>query len=211
MTTLTTHDRDQARVQRVLSLLAGRSSPVGTVLDLACRTGVFMSALHDKGIAVTGVEGRIENVQQIAPHLRPSVIHSDVRDLRARLTGPFDATLCLGILYHLDAEDAVHLLQDIAVITNGALIIDTHVSTTTAEMTTVDGRVYYGSRYFEGDASDFRWAALGNQNSWWFTEESLMTALAEAGFSGARVIPGAAYADELPSRRWFITESGLTQ
>lgn len=209
MTSLTTRDRDLARAQRVLAILAEQTSPVRRVLDLASRTGFFMEQLYDAGMTVTGVEGRVENIQQTPAHLQSSVTHCDVRDLRDRVNGPFDATLCLGILYHLEAADAVRLLQDIAAVTNGVLILDTHVSAPTATTIPVNGRMYSGAPYYEGNAHDFRWAAIGNQYSWWFTSSALVSALEDAGFTDVRHLTGPAYVDEPPGREWFVARSGV--
>lgn len=206
MTVVTTEVRDQARVDRVISLLPDESGL--RVLDLASRVGVFLAAMTAAGADVTGVEGRAENIEQMPTSLRARTVHADVRDLAAAVTGPYDVTLCLGILYHLELPDALRLLQDIAAVTTGVLIIDTHISAHADTSVVVDGFAYTGMHYYEGDAQKAAWASIGNSHSWWFTAESLVAALTSAGFRDISPIPGPAYPDELPSRRWFTARSG---
>jgi len=159
----------------------------------------------------TGVEGRTENIQQVPPHIQSSVIHADVRNLRASVSGLFDATLCLGILYHLEAPDAINLLRDIAAVTRGTLILDTHFSAVAETSVTVNGHTYSGASYYEGNAKDFRWAAIGNQHSWWFTEAALVSALEDVGFTEISRMHEPAYADEPLSRGWFTARSEMTR
>lgn len=207
MTGLTTEDRDAARVRRVLDLI-GESAPSGPlhVLDLACRTGVFVSALAGEGMQVTGVEGREDNTRHITPHPNATILCADVRDLTSVAPGPFDVTLCLGILYHLTAPDSVRLLQDVAAVTDGLVIVDTHVSPFEMNSATVDGITYSGAFYDEGDAST-PWSSIGNLTSWWFTESSLRQAMTAAGLTDITAIDGRAYADEPDNRQWFTARS----
>lgn len=169
-----------------------------------------MGALNDAGMDVTGVEGRAENIAQTPELLRPRVIHADVRDLVRLVSGPFDVTLCLGILYHLGVDDALRLLRDIRAVTDGVLILDTHVSLVPTSTAVAGGFTYYGGHYSEGDDLSPPWSAIGNHISWWFGVSSLRDALTKAGFEDIQVLPGPVYADEPTDRYWFTarTRSG---
>jgi len=208
VTELTTEVRDAGRVRRVLNIIdsSGLRAANLRVLDLASRTGAFISALSDEGMHVTGVEGRVDNIQHILPHPNSTVIHADVRDLLTVAAGPFDVSLCLGILYHLTLPDAVQLLHDLATVTDGLVIVDTHVSQMGISTASLDGVTYSGSFYDEGEAPTL-WSSIGNRTSWWFDEPSLLRAMSGAGLTAATIVSGAAYADEPPDRQWFTAWS----
>lgn len=195
---------DRERPAYVLDLIRDRVVLHGLrVLDLACRAGAFSTVLADAGAQVLGVEGRIENLT-MAP-ARPTLRYAlgDVRDLSRERHGTFDVTLCLGILYHLDAADALALLRAMRDVTEpgGFAIVDTHVGED-QDVVWVGDRPYRGHRYSE--PSDGWWSAIGNPSSWWFTPESLDDALTHAGWTTLEHLPGVRWPGEPPGRHWLV-------
>lgn len=192
---------DPERVAGVLELVRARTAVPGLrVLDLACRTGAFSTALAHAGAEVLGIEGRPENLNRIPPSPRARYELGDVRDLSAIRHGTHDVTLCLGILYHLDAADAVALLRAMREVTAAFAIIDTHVGTS-HDTVTVDGRIFHGNWYHEPPGL---WSSIGNRASWWFTRESLDDAAALAGWTTVEHVPRVPWPAEPAGRHWLV-------
>lgn len=193
---------DAERVAGVLDIIWDRS--VGTlptrVLDLACRAGAFSTALAEAGMDVLGIEGRAENLAMVPAGSKARFEQADVRELSVERFGQFDVTLCLGILYHLDAADALALLKAMREVTAGYAIIDTHVGpgSTTA---TVEGKLYHGALY--GEPAGW-WSSIANPTSFWFTPESLDDACINAGWSKVEHQPGIRWPGEPQGRRWLV-------
>lgn len=169
------------------------------VLDLACRTGAFAAAFHEAGADVIGVEGRQENLDMAHPG--PRYVPGDVRDLLGLIDGErFDVTLCLGILYHLDAIDAVRLLEDMRTATDGFAVIDTHVGAPVDEVE-VEGQAFAGQWYGEPPGL---WSSIGNPRSWWFTDDALDDAARLAGWTTVEYHPGVRWPGEPAGRTWRV-------
>lgn len=191
---------DPERVAGVLGLIRARTVLPGLrVLDLACRTGAFSTALAEAGAAVLGIEGRRENYDRIPPSAARYVL-GDVRELSADQHGTFDVTLCLGILYHLDAADAVRLLRAMREVTGKFAVIDTHVGAP-LETVTVDGATFRGHSYGEPPGL---WSSIGNPASWWFTPQSLDEAVRLAGWTGVEHVPRVEWPGEPAGRHWLV-------
>lgn len=180
-----------------------------SVLDLACRTGAFGRAFAEAGASkVLGIEGKEHNYHQI-PHVKGAdYVLGDVRNLvkivmDRSATELFDVTLCLGILYHLDADDAIELLHDMRLVTSlgGIAIIDTHIGSDT-EQVEVDGERYRGSWYDEGVPGP--WSSLGNPRSFWFTPDALRIACFTAGWSQVTQLEGVRWPGEPAGRHWLV-------
>lgn len=195
---------DAERTAGALGIVAERRPIEGLrVLDLACRTGAFTYAFAEAGAAAFGIEGRMENLEQAAARLPENPAQymlGDVRDLSPDVHGTFDVTLCLGILYHLDAPDALKLLRAMRQVTTGFAVIDTHVgaASTAAE---VDAKAYAGTYYYEPPGM---WSSIGNQRSFWFTPEALDDAISDAGWTQIEHHPGIRWAGEPAGRHWLV-------
>lgn len=190
---------DSERPAYVLDLIRSRAELDGLrVLDLACRTGAFSHVLADAGCQVVGIEGRAENFNQIQPHPNATFLLGDVRDLNPDY-GPFDVTLCLGILYHLDLPDAIGLMRAIRAITTGFAIIDTHLGED-RELFRFDDHTYRGHTYYEPPGW---WSSIRNEKSWWFTASSLDQALDLAGWK-VEHLPGVRWPGEPAGRQWLV-------
>lgn len=166
-----------------------------TILDLACRTGSFSHALATQGHRVTGIEGRKDNLDQAPLHPNIQYELANVKDLPE--SPQFDVTLCLGLLYHLTAQEALELLRKLTKVTRDFVILDTHVSTSDQEVV-VENRTYFGHTFpeVEGD-----WSSIGNDASWWFTEDSLKKLLSVAGWHATNV---ESPEGDPSDRRWFV-------
>lgn len=194
---------DAERVAGVMDIVSSRINLDGLkVLDLACRSGAFASAFAGAGADVLGIEGRPANLDMAYPG--PRYILGDVRDLDRHVSevfdGPVDVTLCLGILYHLGAEDAVALLRGMRDVTSGFAVIDTHIGAPAAEVA-VDGHSFNGQWYGEPPGM---WSALGNPQSFWFTPDSLDDAVRLAGWTQIEHHPGIRWPGEPGGRHWLV-------
>lgn len=185
-----------ARVVQVVADLAARPLDQLRVLDLGCYEGQFALEFALRGSAVTGIEGREENLAVARVRAAERGLHqlelvrADVRELSRDRFGTFDAVLCLGLLYHLDFPEAIRLLQRVAEVCERVVVVDTHINLG-ASRTFADGdRIYRGRHYIEHaehagerEREQSRWASLGNTQSVWFTRASTINAIMDAGFT----------------------------
>lgn len=171
---------DRPRIAHVLHLIRSHA-PTGPlrVLDLACRTGAFSVAVGGQGMKVLGIEGRQDNLDEAPEHPNVTYELADVRLLSRERYGTFDVVLCLGLLYHLDASDALNLLKAMAEVTTGMAILDTHISCNGTDVVNVEGHAFSGHAYAEPDGP---WSSIGNDASWWFTAQSLQELTTLAGW-----------------------------
>ena len=165
------------------------------ILDLASLEGDFSAEMAVRGARVVSVEGRASNIEIAKKkfgHPNIEYVQDDVRNLSAEKYGTFDAVLCLGILYHLDAPDCFALLDSISKVLEptGFAIIDTHIALKATATAEHKGRHYSGWQYTEYQQEpskeveeSSRWAAIGNTRSFWPTKPSLINALVDSGFS----------------------------
>ena len=100
--------------------------------------------------------------------------------------GEFDVVYCLGLLYHLDAPDAVSLLGAIHGLCRRLLVVDTLITLDPdIELETYEGRRF--REHADDDPPDVRQGrvlrSIDNTFAFRFTRASLVRALYEAGFS----------------------------
>ncbi|TWJ33048.1 bifunctional glycosyltransferase/class I SAM-dependent methyltransferase [Geobacter argillaceus] len=110
-----------------------------SLLDIASNCGYWSSKYVQLGASrFLGVEGRLDTVRQgqlfweqnrILPQGDWEFIHGNVCDLetwdKIRRRGPFDFTLCCGILYHIPNYE--NLLEFLRSMTREAILVDTRV------------------------------------------------------------------------------------
>lgn len=181
----------EARVERALTLVedfAGKPLEDLRILDLGALEGGFSVALAERGAQVVALEGRERNAEKArfaAEALgleRMTVMHEDVRRLAALELGSFDVALCLGLLYHLPAAEAVALVRQLARQATGFAIVETQVGLRPrVRHADEGGREYWGIAYAEDTAN--AGASIENQTSFWPTRPSLFNMLTDAGFS----------------------------
>jgi hypothetical protein len=188
------------RVKFALKVVADRADLAGLrVLDLACCHGAFSGAFAAAGADVLGIDGRQVNLNHAGGGARYELC--DVRDLSPDRHGEHDVTLCLGILYHLEAPDALRLLGTMRQMTTRFAVIDTHTGADKVSVT-VDGRQYRGAWF--GEAITARRSAIRNQTSWWFTPDSLEDAIRTAGWGSIKRVKTRRWPGWTADRQWLV-------
>jgi SAM-dependent methyltransferase len=195
MSDLDNTPRAKRFLQTVSDLSGGDVSNLN-VLDLGCAHGLYSLELARRGARTLGVEGRkswLAQANQMKADGKLSganFVQGDVRDLNPNKYGTFDVVLCLGLLYHLDAADALRLLKTSYDVCNKYVLIDTQIAVEPAESREIDGEIYWGSSYrehAERASTETKEATLGasldDEFSFWFTRPSLLNALRVAGFT----------------------------
>ena len=187
------------RVQRVLQVAADvtcRPLDALRVLDLGSHEGKFAVEFARHGANVVAVEVRAANVEK-ARLVRDwfeldnlKLIQDDVRSVTTERHGSFDVVLCLGLLYHLGAADAVDLMERIAKLCRRVAIIDTQIGLSGRVRHRSDDFEYRGSLYREhldeatsAEREEITGASIDNPLSFWFTRPSLCNLLADVGFT----------------------------
>jgi 2-polyprenyl-3-methyl-5-hydroxy-6-metoxy-1,4-benzoquinol methylase len=191
----TFHGR-MARFSQAISDLTARPMSALRILDLGCGEGEYAIEFARRGAEVLGIEGRTANLAkarfaQEALGLKSlQFAQDDVRNVSREKYGLFDAIICSGILYHLDAPDVVVFLERLFEVCRGSLIVDTHVSGKARESFAHHGKTFSGSSYIEHhrrasteELEQSLWSSLDNRSSFWLTRPSLYNALTAAGFT----------------------------
>ncbi|MBI3921748.1 MAG: class I SAM-dependent methyltransferase [Armatimonadetes bacterium] len=207
--TVQPEEEKNALVERYLRILSdfGYSSLRGVrILDLACLEGLYAVELARRGATTVGIEVREANVMKAVfarnalGLKRCSIVQDDVRNLSAGKFGSFDVVICSGILYHLALPDSLRLLEAMYEVTTHLVVINTHVALGNlkenphdlGELVTVEhGDKSYRGRYYREFPSEWSqedklrhlWAALDNDQSFWFTRQSLYDSLFQSGFA----------------------------
>lgn len=188
-----------ARRKRMLQIaadVAGRQVSELRVLDLASHEGQFAIEFARHGADVVAVEVRAAHVEK-ARLVRDwfglenlELVNDDVRSVAADRYGSFDVVLCLGLLYHLDAEDGIALVRRLFQMCRHVAVVDTSVGRAGRTRHRANGIEYRGALYREHDeeaSAEEREAVPGasidNPLSFWFTRPSLFNLLADVGFS----------------------------
>jgi hypothetical protein len=166
------------------------------ILDLACQEGCYAIEAALAGAEVVGVEAREAHVARarecaVAAGVGTRVRYEigDVRRIDEDALGRFDIVFLLGILYHLEAADAVETIRRIGGLCDDLLIVDTHFAPAAKATATVAGARYDGARVREHDAGDAAatrlargQASIDNEFAFYFTKPSLTRLLTGAGF-----------------------------
>ena len=171
-----------------------------TLVDLGALEGGWTTLFARAGYDTLGIEARESNFAHcefVREHADEDRLHfalDDVRNLADH--GVFDACFCSGLLYHLDAP--AELLRLIGDVTSRLLIVHTHYAPDTLEHSNYadhlsdlcvhDGR---RGRWFQewpedatpAEIETYRWASVGNHQSFWLCKHDLMQAMIDAGFS----------------------------
>jgi 2-polyprenyl-3-methyl-5-hydroxy-6-metoxy-1,4-benzoquinol methylase len=187
------------KVRRITQLLLDlATTPVDqlSVLDLACGEGVYAIEAALRGARVLAVDARTErmgNGARIAQRLgltRLTFEQNDVRKVTAGSHGEFHIVYLLGILYHLDEPDVCHVLEHVAGMCRGWLLIDTHISLTSRDSFSYNGHLYKGAKvreHADDDSESTRRAkvlmSVDNTFAFQFDRPSLIRLLVDTGFT----------------------------
>jgi len=166
------------------------------ILDLACGEGVYAIESALRGAGIVAIDSRTERMNEgarAAERIKLTNIRfeqNDVRTVTARSHGHFDVILFLGIMYHLDAGDAVSTLHNIYEMCRRFVVIDTHVALSKRCQVELSGRTYEGEEvreHSDDDPESVRrsrlLASMDNATSFWFSRESLFRLLHDIGFT----------------------------
>jgi SAM-dependent methyltransferase len=96
---------------------------VETAIDVGCGMGYFSAYLHSRGLQVTAVDGRKENVEEAGRRVPQVEFHTvNAEDYALRDLGQFDLVLCFGLLYHL--ENPFVALRHLHALTKHFLLVE---------------------------------------------------------------------------------------
>ena len=200
-----------------------------TILDVGCGEGTSSVALGRTGARVIGIEGRPEVVRR-AEYLRDRLGYANVEFRTGSVLDPklweeADAVFVSGLIHHL--AEPFRLIELLGAHATGMVYMCTHlaprdeaqrVASHFAALLRDPGsrpfraRALPGIRFVEGDDARERQssrrrhprAGIGNLESWWLAEESLLEALKAVGLSGQARL----YANEHRLRyRYVFTRS----
>jgi len=176
------------------------AKPLSTlrVLDLACLEGHYGIEFALHGATVVAIEGREVNLAkaQFAKDVfslsNLELVRDDVRNLSRERYGEFDVVLCLGILYHLDAPDAMEFMKSVFEACKRVAIIDTLFSVGGTDSHTWNDKKYWGQYTQEHDQQATAeeqlkqlWYSIGNWRSFRLTRASLQNLFRHVGFTSA--------------------------
>jgi 2-polyprenyl-3-methyl-5-hydroxy-6-metoxy-1,4-benzoquinol methylase len=189
------------------------------VLDLACLEGHYALEFGAHGSTALGIEGRevsVAKCRYARDQLgfdRVEFEQGDVRDFNVERHGMFDIIICSGILYHLRPQDAGNLIVEMRRACSGMLLLDTFISLSGREETTVSGVGVKGHYYHEHDADEDPttklWASLDNKSSFWFTEASLTNLLVGSGFTSVMNVLAPSMTPSLADRKTYLAIAGI--
>jgi SAM-dependent methyltransferase len=156
--------------------------PLGRVLDVGCGEGAAADALRARGATwISGIE-IMPGPAKVAEERYDEVVVGDALEAAARVSGPFDTTLCYDVLEHLaDPMAVLRALRGLAA-PGGRL----HVSVPNARhFSLVRDLVLRGTfgytEYGHRDATHLRW----------FTRRDMFDLLTGSGWQPVSSTPGA--------------------
>jgi SAM-dependent methyltransferase len=160
------------------------------VLEIGCFEGIHTLGLLHYCDDVTAVDVRPQNVVKTLARLSwhgqsAKVFQKDVERIDASAFPRFDVVVHIGVLYHL-ARPVEHLTSLAPAC--AALFLDTHVARDEKNLADlhVAGQTYRGAEHVEGGWAD-PFSGRGDK-AFWLTQESLLRALANAGFRTTQVL-----------------------
>ena len=119
------NERREQTLELLLPDLIGTCN-LRTALDVGCGFGEFSQYLAEKGLAVTGIDARVENIAEARVRCRDlefSVLN--IEDSGAHNLGRFDLVLCLGLLYHL--ENPFMAIRNLYALTSKIMLVESMV------------------------------------------------------------------------------------
>lgn len=166
--------------------------PREPLVDLGAGHCKFSRIANEMGFPVASVDARDERVPEDIswPFLQRDVRFFDLR--------PYRIVCCLGLLYHLELFDQTALLVAASHPGLLALIVDTHTSPAVKQtQSDARGNLYEG-KLFEETPTDPR-ASVGNDFSFWHTEESLRRLFENYEYKAEKIEP-----EHVPGRAFWV-------
>jgi SAM-dependent methyltransferase len=183
-----TPEVSKVRIERIAQWVRDfAGDPSGLrVLDLGAYEGAHSVALARLGAEVVAVEGREDNARHIHAEKERrdldnlTVVVGDARE-EIREQGRFDVVLCLGLLYHLTADELGPFVD--AIVDTGCelAIVETQIGLSSTKSFSYRGHTYRGIEDLEEIERPA--ASLVNTVSFWPTKRSLLNLLTRAGFT----------------------------
>ena len=172
------------------------------VADLGAGPCIFAKIARDAGHDVTAVDARTVRKPPDEELGSIKFVHGDVRDFDV---SGFDIVLFLGLLYHFDIEDQEEMLRrcnSATVILDCEVHVPELVQGTPKEWQTTVVRegAYEGVRYPEDDNP---MASVGNETSFWHTEESMTRLFKNAGYDRLAIIDPL-FTSKYGGRRFYV-------
>jgi len=159
------------------------------VLEIGCFEGIHTAGLKTFDCDLTAIDVRPQNVIKTLTRLSWHGLSAEVFQYDAEAIEPsfpqFDIVFHIGVLYHM-MRPVQHLHNIVHI--GELLFLDTHVATEGPDVKSFDvgGKTYRGQAYVEGGwKNPF---SGKDPSALWLTEESLMDALAHAGFAQTRLL-----------------------
>jgi SAM-dependent methyltransferase len=112
----------QKFISELLDSIRGQVT-LGSAIDLGCGVGYFSQFLAKRGLHVTAVDGREENVSE-GQRRHPGItfLARNAEDPHLSDLGTFDLGLCVGLLYHL--ENPFQAIRNLYALTNKVLVVE---------------------------------------------------------------------------------------
>lgn len=201
---------DRKAINCILQIIADNAKKKisdARILDLGCLEGMYSIELGLHGAEVVGIEGRQANIvkarfaKECLGLENITFIQDDVLNVSPEKYGYFDIILCCGILYHLNTPDVFKFLENMGEMCTGFTIIDTHYGEA-EEYRKYNEKQYWGRIFQEfneetkpEDKEKSLWAALHNNQSFWFTPYSLFNLLKASKYTSVYqcfipIVPG---------------------
>lgn len=97
-----------------------------SALDVGCGVGCFSHFLHGRGLSVTGLDARADNIAEAKRRYPDIPFHvRNVEDPGMQELGTWDMVLCFGLLYHL--ENPFRAIRNLHALTKQFAVIESMV------------------------------------------------------------------------------------
>src|ERR1700730_17542520 len=116
---------NESRRSVVSRLLVQLEKDIGlaTAADVGCGLGYFSELLQSRGLRVSAVDGREQNVSEgRARYQGINFIVGDIENPAILEIGIFDLVLCFGLLYHL--ENPLRWIRNLCSLTEEVLLVE---------------------------------------------------------------------------------------
>ncbi|MGD0192515.1 MAG: tetratricopeptide repeat protein [Rhizomicrobium sp.] len=187
------------------SLVSRLQAKGARLVELGAGPCIFGRLARDAGYQVTAVDARVERKPSDDELGSIRFIQADIREFD--LSG-YDIIVCMGLLYHFDLDDQLALLEDCAR-TGVPVILETQVHADELVPVTIKdkwARTIINRGRYDGiifPEQDNPMASVGNRESFWATEPSLLRMFDDAGFNDVTIVEPI-YQSNYGGRRFYL-------